>query len=68
VPNGTPQPIIDKLNATIAKAAMVPEVKKLFEEQGTEAAGSTQAEMTKILRENFARLGDVAKGLGLKMN
>ena len=47
---------------------MVPEVKKLFEEQGTEAAGSTQAEMTKILRENFARLGDVAKGLGLKMN
>jgi hypothetical protein len=24
--------------------------------------------MTKILRENFARLGDVAKGLGLKMN
>ena len=46
----------------------VPEVKKLFEEQGTEAAGSTQAEMTKILRENFARLGDVAKGLGLKMN
>jgi tripartite-type tricarboxylate transporter receptor subunit TctC len=68
VPNGTPQPIIDKLNATIAKVAMVPEVKKLFEEQGTEAAGSTQAEMTKILREDFARLGDVAKGLGLKVN
>jgi tripartite-type tricarboxylate transporter receptor subunit TctC len=68
VPNGTPQPIIDKLNATIAKVAMVPEVKKLFEEQGTEAASSTQAEMAKLLRGEFARLGDVAKGLRLKIN
>jgi tripartite-type tricarboxylate transporter receptor subunit TctC len=68
VPNGTPQPIIDKLNATIAVVAKLPEVKKLFEEQGTEAASSTQAEMAKLLRGEFARLGDVAKGLGLKVN
>jgi tripartite-type tricarboxylate transporter receptor subunit TctC len=68
VPNGTPRPIIDKLNATIAKVAMVPEVKKLFEEQGTEAASSTQAEMAKLLQGEFARLGDMAKGLGLKVN
>src|SRR5882762_8659202 len=33
VPNGTPQPIIDKLNATIAKVVTLPEVKKQFEEQ-----------------------------------
>lgn len=68
VPNGTPQPIIDKLNSTIAKVATLPETKKLFEEQGTEAASSTQAEMTKLLRDEFARLGDVANGLGLKVN
>jgi tripartite-type tricarboxylate transporter receptor subunit TctC len=68
VPNGTPQPVIDKLNATIAKVAMMPEAKKQFEEQGTEAAASTQAEMAKLLREDFARLGEVAKGLGLKVN
>jgi tripartite-type tricarboxylate transporter receptor subunit TctC len=68
VPNGTPQPIIDKLNATIAKAATSPDVKKSFEGQGTEAASSTQAEMAKLLREEFARLGGVAKELGLKVD
>jgi tripartite-type tricarboxylate transporter receptor subunit TctC len=68
VPNGTPQPIIDRLNATIAKVATLPETRKLFEEQGTEAASSTQAEMARLLRQEFARLGDVAKGLGLKVN
>jgi tripartite-type tricarboxylate transporter receptor subunit TctC len=68
VPNGTPQPIIDKLNATIAKIVALPQARKLFEEQGTEAASSTQADMAKLLREEYARLGDVAKGLGLKVN
>src|SRR6202041_46309 len=37
VPSGTPQPIVYKLNATIAKVVTSPEAKKLFEEQGTEA-------------------------------
>jgi tripartite-type tricarboxylate transporter receptor subunit TctC len=68
VPNGTPQPIIDKLNATIAKAVTLSEVKKQFEEQGTEAASSTQAEMAKLLREEYARLGEVAKSIGLSVN
>jgi len=47
VPNGTPQPIVDKLSATIAKVVTLPQVKKQFEEQGTEGASSTQAEMAK---------------------
>jgi tripartite-type tricarboxylate transporter receptor subunit TctC len=68
VPNGTPQPIIDKLNATIAKVVMLPEAKKQFEEQGTEGASSTQAEMAKLLRDDYARLGDMAKRIGLKVN
>jgi tripartite-type tricarboxylate transporter receptor subunit TctC len=68
VPNGTPQPIIDKLNATIAKAVTLPEVKKQFEEQGTEAASSTQAEMARILRDEYAAYGQEAKKLGLSVN
>jgi tripartite-type tricarboxylate transporter receptor subunit TctC len=68
VPNGTPQPIIDKLNATIAKLVTLPEVRKQFEEQGTEGASSTQAEMATQLRADYARLGELAKGLGLKVN
>src|SRR6266853_2731515 len=65
VPNGTPQAIVDKLNATIAKVITLPEVKKQFEEQGTEGASSTQAEMAKLLRDEYARLGQTAKSIGL---
>jgi tripartite-type tricarboxylate transporter receptor subunit TctC len=68
VPNGTPQPIVDKLNATIAAVVTRPEVKKQFEEQGTEAASSTQAEMAKLLREEYARLGETAKRIGVAVN
>jgi tripartite-type tricarboxylate transporter receptor subunit TctC len=67
VPNGTPQPIIDKLVATIAKAVTLPEAKKDFEAQGTEGASSTQAEMAAILRDDTARLGEIATRLGLKV-
>jgi tripartite-type tricarboxylate transporter receptor subunit TctC len=68
VPNGTPQPIIDKLNATMAKVIALPEVKKQFEEQGTEPAASSQAEMAKMLKDEYVRLGQVAKSLGLSVD
>jgi tripartite-type tricarboxylate transporter receptor subunit TctC len=65
VPNGTPQPIIDRLNAAIVKACAMPDIKKQFEEQGTEAASSTQAEVTKMLAEDYLRLGELAKSIGV---
>jgi tripartite-type tricarboxylate transporter receptor subunit TctC len=68
VPNGTPQPIIDKLAATIAKVVTLPEAKKQFAEQGTEPASSTQAEMAKTLRDDYARFGELAKRLALNVN
>ena len=68
VPNGTPQPIVDKLNATIAKIVTLPEAKKQFEEQGTEAAASTQAEMAKLLHDEFVRLGQIAKSIGVSVD
>jgi tripartite-type tricarboxylate transporter receptor subunit TctC len=68
VPNGTPQPIVDKLAATIAKVVTLPEVKKQFEEQGTEAASSSQAEMAKLLRDEYARLGQTAKSIGVSID
>jgi tripartite-type tricarboxylate transporter receptor subunit TctC len=68
VPNGTPQPVIDKLSATIAKVVTLPEVKKQFEEQGTETASSTQADMAKLLREDYAHLGELAKRIGVRVD
>ena len=68
VPNGTPRPIIDKLAATIAKVVTLPEVKQQFEEQGTEAASSSPAEMAKLLRDEYVRLGQTAKSIGLSVD
>jgi len=68
VPNGTPQPIIDKLAATIANVATLPEARKQFAEQGTEPASSTPAEMAKLLRDDSVRLGELAKRLAVTVN
>jgi tripartite-type tricarboxylate transporter receptor subunit TctC len=57
-----------KLNATIARIVTLPDVKKQFEEQGTEAAGSTQAEMAKMLREDYAQFGESAKRIGVAVD
>jgi tripartite-type tricarboxylate transporter receptor subunit TctC len=66
VPNGTPQPIIDKLNAAIVKAVTLPEVKKEFEAQGVEGASSTQAEVAKMLQEDYVHIGELAKSMGIQ--
>ncbi len=66
VPNGTPQPIIDKLNAAIVKAVTLPEVKKEFAEQGVEGASSTQAEVAKMLEDDYVHLGELARGIGIR--
>ena len=65
VPVGTPQPIIDKLNAAIVKADTLPEVKKQFEEQGAEGVSSAQAEVAERLASDYVRLGDLAKSIGV---
>ena len=64
-PKDTPQPVIDKLNAAIVKAVAKPEIKKLFEEQGVEGAASTQAEVARMLQEDFVRLGELARSIGV---
>jgi len=65
VPNGTPQPIIDRLNAAIAKAVTSPDLMRKFDEQGTEDAASTQAELARMLREDYVNLGETAKRIGI---
>jgi tripartite-type tricarboxylate transporter receptor subunit TctC len=67
VPKGTPQPVIDKLNGAIAAAVALPEVKQAFAEQGVEGASSTQAEVRKMLEEDYARLGELARSIGVRV-
>jgi tripartite-type tricarboxylate transporter receptor subunit TctC len=50
VPAGTPKPIVDKLQAAIAKVAADPEVIERFKIQGVEIRSSTQAEFETFYR------------------
>jgi tripartite-type tricarboxylate transporter receptor subunit TctC len=65
-PRGTPQPIVDKLNAAIATAVTLPQVKQEFAEQGVEGASSTQAAVAKILEEDYVHLGELARSIGVR--
>jgi tripartite-type tricarboxylate transporter receptor subunit TctC len=44
-PVGTPRPIVDKLNAEMQKALLLPAIRNRLEEMGGEARGSTPEEM-----------------------
>jgi len=68
VPNGTPQPVIDKLNATLVSVLAKPEVKEQFAVQGSEPAGSTPAELAALLKQDYVHLGEVAKSIGLHVD
>jgi tripartite-type tricarboxylate transporter receptor subunit TctC len=65
VPKGTPRPIIDRLNAAMVRALAAPELKEQFAQQGSDPAVSTAEELQRLLREDYDRLGQVAKSIGM---
>jgi tripartite-type tricarboxylate transporter receptor subunit TctC len=67
VPNGTPQPVVERLNAAIAAAVALPEVKRAFAEQGVEGVSGTPAEAAKLLADDYARLGELARRIGVRV-
>jgi len=48
-PAGTPKPIVDRLNAELQKALLVPAVKTRLEEMGGDVRGSTSEEMRNMV-------------------
>ncbi|MGH6742861.1 MAG: tripartite tricarboxylate transporter substrate-binding protein, partial [Bradyrhizobium sp.] len=66
VPRGTPQPIIDKLNAGINKALQDPTIKRNLEGAGMIASGGTPQHFDQRIRKDYARWMKVVKDVGLK--
>ena len=54
-PRGTPQPIIDRLNAAINKALQLPDMKKNLEDQGMTTSGGTPAKFNERIRRDYDR-------------
>jgi tripartite-type tricarboxylate transporter receptor subunit TctC len=66
VPAGTPQPIIDKLQSTIAKVAADPEVIEKFKAQGVEIKSSSQADLKTFYLEEEKVWTTLIKQRGIK--
>jgi tripartite-type tricarboxylate transporter receptor subunit TctC len=67
VPKGTPQAVIERLNAIMAVAIATPALRARFEAQGAEPAGGTPQEMAEILARDHACYGELAAQLGLRI-
>jgi tripartite-type tricarboxylate transporter receptor subunit TctC len=67
VPAGTPQPVIDRLNAELNKAIASADVRAKLAAQGAEPLGSTPAEYGTYLRNEIGRFGRIAKDAGAKL-
>ena len=66
-PAATPKPIVEKLSAEIAKAMKDPDVIERLRKAGTEAVGSTPAEMDAFNRQQFDLYRKVVQDPNLKL-
>jgi len=64
--NGTPKPVIDRLNAEITKITSRPDVKKTWNEQGAEPMRMASAEFEKFLNGDIAKWAKVVKVAGIR--
>ncbi len=67
-PKGTPQPIVDKLNAEISKITGNPEVRKAWAAQGTTAMTMGVAEFTRYMNEDITKWERIVKISGAKVD
>src|SRR5260221_14581220 len=59
-PRGTPQPIIDKMNAKLQAALKTPEVAEKLSQSGIEPARGSVADFAAFIASERKRLGDIA--------
>jgi tripartite-type tricarboxylate transporter receptor subunit TctC len=65
-PAGTPKPIVEKLNAALAKILEIPEIRESFAKQGAEIAGGTPEQYDAFIRAESAKWREVVKQAGIK--
>jgi tripartite-type tricarboxylate transporter receptor subunit TctC len=66
VPAGTPAPIVQRLNAELAKIVDVPDVRKNLSEQGADLQGGSAEDFAVFMRNESARWSAVVKQAGIK--
>jgi len=66
VPRGTPQPIIDRINAALNKSLQQPEMKKNLEQQGMIPAGGSPQQFQQRIKREYDRWLKLVAEAGLK--
>jgi len=66
VPTGTPNEIVQKLNAEVNKALMHPDIRSRLAAQGADILGGTPAEYAAYLRSEMPRWAKAVKDSGAK--
>jgi tripartite-type tricarboxylate transporter receptor subunit TctC len=67
VPHGTPQPIVDRLNATVNRALDDAEIKKWLDKQGMAASGGTPARLAERALKDYERWVKVVKDSNIRI-
>lgn len=64
-PTGTPQPVLNRLNAEAVKAAQAPDTKPYLLKFGMEPVGGTPAEFAALIKAEIAKWQKVVKAAGI---
>ena len=65
-PAGTPQPIVDKLNAEITKIVSRPDIKAAWQKQGAEPVTMTQPQFKAFMEAQIAKWAELIKANAIK--
>ena len=66
-PAKTPPTIVDKLYQETRRILLLAEIRNRFEPSGTSIVGNSQAEFTKIIKDDYARWAGVIKAAGVRL-
>ncbi len=66
LPAGVPKPVLNKLNAEMARIITAPDTREQLRQQGADAVGDTQAEFTDFFRKQMSKWAKVIKEAGLQ--
>ena len=66
VPAGTPQAVVDKLSAEVARVVRLPDVAQRFQLDGAQAVGSTPQAFAAFLRDEMQKWRKVISDAGIK--
>jgi tripartite-type tricarboxylate transporter receptor subunit TctC len=65
-PAGTPQPIVDKLQAVVAETLRLSEVRERLAQDGAEPIGGTSAEFAALIKADLEKWSNIAKAANIQ--